>query len=73
MYTMYTQKYRNKERQVLLMKKYILYLSSDEVQELKDALRDKARVYSFSNSMALLEKANTIDDILNKIYEQEDE
>ena len=55
------------------MKKYILYLSADEVQELKDALRDKAKVYSFSNSMVLLEKANTIDDILNKIYEQEDE
>ena len=55
------------------MKKYTLYLSKDEVQELKDALRDKARVYSFSNSMILLEKANVIDDILNKIYDQEPE
>ena len=54
------------------MKKYVLHLSADEVQELKDALRDKTRVYSFSNSMLLLEKANTIDDILNKIYDQEE-
>ena len=55
------------------MKKYILYLTPDEVSELKDALRDKAKVYSFSQSMILLEKANVIDDVLNKIYEQEDD
>lgn len=55
------------------MKKYVLNLSADEAHELKDALRDKARVYTFSNSMILMEKANVIDDILNKIYDQEGE
>lgn len=56
--------------------KISLLLSDDQLKELKEALRDKAYIYTKAQGAlapALWERANVIDDILIQIYKQEDE
>lgn len=58
------------------MKKYILYLNSEEVREMKEALRDKAYIFTRARGTTapdIWERANIIDDILNKIYANEED
>ena len=58
------------------MKKYILYLTPEEVREVKEALRDKAYIFTRAQGAtapAIWERANVIDDILQKFYANEEE
>lgn len=51
--------------------KITLHLSADELNELKQALRERVFYFTRAQSPDLWERANVIDDILSKIYEQE--
>lgn len=56
--------------------KISLLLSDDQLKELKEALRDKAYIYTKAQGAlapALWERANVIDDILIQIYKEEGE
>lgn len=55
------------------MKKYTLHLSQEEARLMKQALRELSYQYMRSSDTGLMEEANIIDDVLQKVYDQEDE
>ena len=55
------------------MKFYELMLTGEEARLMKQALRDLSYQYTKSSDIRLNEEANIIDDVLQKIYDNEKE